>query len=155
MMDYTRLPAELDAKLEALDLEGAVRPTKIVVAEPWRRSSKNALLAAPTTSELRADGQEREKKKAFDLLDALSRSGALPIECCALHVLIAVTHAFAESLVNTVVVKNVNPIEKLERTALIVSETVQAQAAASLVRPDVYQRVATFAAAELLPPRDA
>jgi len=154
LVDYTRLPAELDARLEALDVEGAVRPTKILIKELWRRCSQKALLGAPVASELTPEAQEREKKKAFDLLDALSRSGSLPIDCCALHVLVAVTHSFADSLVDTVVVNNVNPIEKLERTALIVSETVQAQSASDLVRPDVYDRVAMFAAAELLPPRD-
>ena len=46
-------------------------------------------------------------------------------------------------------------IEKLERSALIVSETIQALPAPKLVRPDAYERVATYSAPALLPPRAA
>ena len=41
----------------------------------------------------------------------------LPIECATLHVVVAATHCFDKSLVNTVVEDNVNPIEKAERSA--------------------------------------
>lgn len=154
-LDYTRLPAQLDAKLEALDVEASLRPTKINVGPRWTKTSQAALLAkAPSKASLGPDEQAAEKRKAFDLLDALSRSGSLPIECCSLHVVLAVTHRFDDSLIETVVAKNVNPIEKLERSALLVAETVQALPAPSLVRPEVYERVATYAAPMLLPPRE-
>jgi len=152
-LDYTRVPLELDAKLEALDVDGAVRPTRIDVGKAWSKRAQPALLGKPTTSTLLADEQAKEKQKAFDLLDAISRSGALPLECCALHVVIAATHCFDQSLVDTIIEKNVNPIEKLEKTLLLVSECIQAQPAARLVRPEVYDRVAMYAAPALLPPR--
>ena len=59
----------------------------------------------PTSSALGTDEQKREKEKAFDLLDALSRSGDMPFDCAALHVVVAVTHCFDASLMDTVVVK--------------------------------------------------
>merc|ERR1719152_701782 len=154
-LDYTRLPGTLDARLAEMDVDHAMRPTKITVpTDGWRKTSHAALLAKkPTTSTLSAADQETEKQRAFDLLDGLSRSGALPIDCCALHVVIAVTHCFDDSLLDTVIVRNVNPIEKLERSCLIVSEVVHGVQAPSLVRPDAYERVATYSAPMLLPPR--
>jgi len=154
-VDFTRIPAALDAKLEALDEAGALRPTRLKVGDRMSLRSQKALLAAPQTTSLGAAEQQREKQRAFDLLDAISRAGSLPIACASLHVVIAATHAFDRSLVDTLVVKNVNPIEKLERSALIVAETIHGRPAHQLVHPDAYERVATFAAPALLPPRDA
>lgn len=149
-LDFTSLPAELDAKLAAVDSDGALRPTKITVQPRWMKRFQPALLAAQSVKWLEAEEQKREKQAAFDLLDALSRSGALPIESCALHVLLATTHCFDDSLVDTVVARNVNPIEKLERSALIVAETILGQTAAALIRPDAHNRVATYSAPTLL-----
>jgi len=150
-LDYTRLPAELDAKLLALDTDAALRPTKVTIGGPWHKRSQASLLGTPSNASLGTTEQRREKQRAFDLLDALSRSGSLPIDCCSLHVVIAVTHNFDDALIDTVIVRNVNPIEKLERSALIVAETIQALPAPQLVRPEAYQRVATYSAPALLP----
>ena len=154
-LDYTRVPAELEAKLAALDVDAALRPTKILVQPSWTKRSQGALLGTPKTVAVGEDEQERERARTFDLLDALSRSGSLPIDSCALHVLIAATHCFDDSLIDTVIRKNVNPIEKLEMSTLVVSETIQAQPAAQMVLADAYERVAPFAAPALLPPRPA
>jgi hypothetical protein len=53
------------------------------------------------------------KNNAFDLLDALSRSGEISIDHSDFHVLLPSTHCFTRSLVDTVIVDNVNPIEKV------------------------------------------
>mmetsp|Transcript_27114 Transcript_27114/g.40611 ORF Transcript_27114/g.40611 Transcript_27114/m.40611 type:complete len:97 (+) Transcript_27114:2-292(+) len=68
--------------------------------------------------------QKKERNKAFDLLDALSRSGSLPIACAELHVFVAATHCFENSLMATVIQDNINPIEKMEKSMLIVASTI-------------------------------
>lgn len=59
------------------------------------------------------DDQKTERNSAFDLLDALSRSGSLEIDYASLHVVVASTHCFGETLMNTIVKDNMNPIEKV------------------------------------------
>jgi hypothetical protein len=117
---------KIDAKFDKLDEEGAVRPTKVLLGEVWRKKFQKALLAKPTETSLGKDELRTEKNKAFDLLDALSKSGALPLGNCQLHVLIVVTHCFDRTLMETVTRDNVNPIEKVERTQLIIASAVHA-----------------------------
>jgi len=153
-VDFTSIPAMLDAKLELLDVESAIRPTTINVGPVWTRKAQKALLGQPSVQTLHAEQQKEETQKAYDLLDALSRSGSLPIDCASLHVIIAATHTFDSSLMDTVVVKNVNPIEKLERTSLLIANTIHGQPADRLIRVSQYERVSTYSAPALLPPRD-
>ena len=153
-VDYTRIPSKLDAKLRQLDTDGEMRPTKIKVGRQWSKRSQKALLGAPKQELLYEAEQRREKQRCFDLLDALSLSGSMPIDCASLHVVIAATHCFDASLINTIIQGNINPIEKLERSALIVGETIQALPAPQLVKDSAYDAMAKYAAPMLLPPRE-
>jgi len=152
-LDYSKLPVELDRRLAELDTDAAMRPTKLTVADRWDKKAQKGLLARPANDVLHKAEQDTEKQRAFDLLDALSRAGSLPIDAASLHVIIAATHCFDESLINTLVVRNVNPIEKLERSALIVAETVKGVPATELVRSEAYEAISAFSAPALLPPR--
>merc|ERR1712100_326517 len=73
------------------------------------------------------------KEEAFELLDALTRAGAFPIEVCELHVVVAATHTFDKSLIDTVIEDNVNPIKKVERWSLIMAGTVHGKEASEMV----------------------
>lgn len=123
-IDFTKFPRELDAKYEQLDEDSALRPTIISIGETWIKKHQKSILASPETTSLHTDLQKAETNQAFDILDALSRSGSLSVDSAELHVIIAATHCFAESLVDTVVQNNVNPIEKVERSTLIVASTL-------------------------------
>ena len=116
----------------------------------WQKRSQKALLAKPTNSTLGEAEQKSGKAAAFDLLDGLSRSGTLPIECATLHVVLCTTHCFDDSLIDTVVLRNANPIEKLERSSLIIGETILRTPAAQLLRHEEVERVAKFSAPMLL-----
>ena len=151
-VDFTSIPVQLEAAYSALDGEAAIRPTKLHVGGVWRRRSQAALLAAPVERAMGAAEQDREKHKAFDLIDALSRSGALSFEAASLHVVVAATHRFDESLMATVIQGNVNPVQKLERSSLIVAATIHGLPASALLQPDQLERVAAFSAPELLRP---
>jgi hypothetical protein len=139
--DYTALPARLDGAHDKYDPESALRSTIITPGEIWTRRSQKGLLREPTTSTLRAADLERERSSTFDLLDALSRSGSRVLEDASLHVLVASTHNFDRSLMDTVVRGNVNPIERVERSTLIIASTLHRCPTTQLLKGDQTARV--------------
>ncbi|CAE7799825.1 unnamed protein product [Symbiodinium sp. CCMP2592] len=96
--------------------------------------SQKALLAQTSQTSLGADEQKQEKEAAFDLLDALTKSGALPLVNASLHVVVAAVHCFDKTVTETVIQDNMNPIENVERSALIMASTIHQQPVAALVR---------------------
>jgi hypothetical protein len=142
--DYTRIPTDLETRLEALDTDGAVRPTIIHPAEEWMKSSQKGLLSEPESESMYVDEQKTEKNRAFDLLDALSRSGTLAIDHASLHVVIAATHAFDKTLLDAVIQDNVNPIEKVERSLVILASTIHRVPAIELLAENQRERFLTY-----------
>lgn len=150
-LDFTQIPLALDKQYEALDTNGALRPTKIIVQDDWTLESRKGLLGKPTKERLNEDSRNGHKAQAFDLLDAISRSGTLAIEdCCALHVMVAATHQFEKSIVNTVVQNNENPINMVERSSLIIAGTIHGAAVDQLVQPQQLPRIASHSAQLLI-----
>jgi hypothetical protein len=143
-LDMTTIPAILDAKFETLDTSHALRPTTIKLGEYWERTSLPALLGRATTSTLREFKQTEERNKTFDLLDALTRSGVLAIEHASLHVVLLATHNFDQGLVETVIQQNVNAIEKVEQSQLIVASVVHGVKPAQLLNVDQVARLQEF-----------
>jgi len=139
--DYAALPGLLDRSFERLDVEGTLRPTKVVPGPIWKKRESPGLLAPMRERSLHGDAQAEERDRAFDLLDALTRSGALPVRRASLHVILAATHGFDQTLIDTIVQGNVNPIEKVERSVLIMTSTLQQQAPESLVAPAQLARI--------------
>merc|ERR1712127_428472 len=104
-----------------------------MLGQTWAKKEQRGLLSALEQVTLGEAAQRAEKDKAFDLLDALSRSGALPIEHASLHVVLAATHGFDQTLIDTLIKDNVNPIGKVERSLLIMASTVHGRPVAELV----------------------
>jgi hypothetical protein len=144
VVDFTKVPADLDQKFEELDPDSALRPTIINTGADWTKKFQKAILGDQESQSLVASHQADERNRTFDLLDALSRSGSLPIDYAELHVVVAATHCFEKSVVDTVVQDNVNPIEKVERSVLIVSTTVLDKTVEDIIKPDQLDRVRTY-----------
>ena len=130
--DFTLIPQILDEAVERCAQSSALRSTTIKTGN-WTRSRQENLLTSPKQIQLRPDDAKREKNKAFDLLDALSRSGSFPVTYSVLHVIVAVTHCFDKDIMSTVVCDNVNPIEKLECSTLILASAVHGVSARELI----------------------
>ena len=98
-----------------------LRPTKITAGETWRKTSQKGLLSSPITTTFTTQAQATERSKAFDLLDALSKSGANTLTHCTLHVMVGATQCFDRDLMATLVRDNINPIARSETAELIVA----------------------------------
>ncbi|GBG29667.1 Hypothetical Protein FCC1311_058882, partial [Hondaea fermentalgiana] len=142
-LDYTSIPAQMDATFETLDPEGALRSTKISTTgsirlqtydSPWMSRNK-------TETTVRGGGLREHRNKAMDLLDALSRSGELPLVQTQLHIVIATTHCFDQSIMRTIIEKNMNPIERVERSSLLVASTITGKSVPDLLAPAHHQRI--------------
>ena len=133
-VDFTLIPKQLDQSVERNGEAASLRSTTIKTGSNWTRNRQANLLSKPERHDLDADLIRKEKSKAFDLLDALSRSGSLAIAHSELHVVVAMTHCFEKDLMGTVICDNVNPIEKLEGSTLLLASAVHGVSAGELVR---------------------
>lgn len=132
---FAAMPKILDQAIELHDKNAALRSTTIETAvDNWNRIRQENLLSKPKQSCLSKAVIASEKSRAFDLLDALSRSGSLDIPFSDLHVLICVTHGFEKSVMDTVIEDNINPIEKLEMSTLLMASTILGVPSRNLIR---------------------
>jgi hypothetical protein len=131
----TDIPALLDQRFDELDGRCPVRPTTIDVGAQWRRQFQRSIIADPLAESVEVDGQQRLRNDAFDLLDALSRSGTLPLAETSLHVVIVATHCFERSLMDTLVFDNINPIDKVEASSMVLASTILGRPASDILLP--------------------
>lgn len=141
-VDFTAMPKVLDRAIERNDKDASIRSTTIQTAKDgWIRHRQLNLLSKAQKSRLTSAEIESERNKAFDLLDALSRSGSLDIPFSELHVLLCATHRFEKSVMETVIQDNINPIEKLELSTLVMASTVLDVPAHRLIRDETKGRM--------------
>ena len=74
-VDYTKYPALLDSLYTTFDIDNALRPTIIDISSDWKKKSQPSLLLPSKSFFMDNDKLLTEKNNAFDLLDALSKSG--------------------------------------------------------------------------------
>jgi len=130
--DVTSIPTQLDEALDLLDPEGALRAATLrAQTSEWKRTFRASLLSPPTEEMLHKEQVRGHKNQAFDLLDALSRSGLMAFDHCQVHVLMVTSHLFDRSLMDTLICRNVNPIDPLSRSAYIVASVLHGHPAPS------------------------
>jgi hypothetical protein len=123
-----RLPSELDAR--SLELNQHLNPTMLKPGKTWTLKAGAPLVRggsqpkSTSSTLIQADKQRVERDKAFDLLDALTKSGSLPLSHTSLHVIVCSTIKFDESIMDTVIQRNINPIEKTECASLVLAGVV-------------------------------
>jgi len=136
-VDFVEMPKLLDGAIELHDKNAALRLTTIETATSgWIRIRQENLLSKSETGALETDQIVSEKSRTFDLLDALSRSGSLEIPFSDIHVLICATHQFEKTVIETVIQENINPIEKLEISTLLMASTILGVPSRDLVRSE-------------------
>jgi len=144
LVDYTKVPGMLDQKFEKLDEDSALGATIVSASDTWTKKFQKGLLSPAEEVTVLAPQQVIEKNKAFDLLDALTKSGVMPVADGSLHVVLAATHSFDKQIMDTLVQDNINPIEKVERSTLIVATTIHGRSVQDLVVDSEYERVKTY-----------
>jgi hypothetical protein len=113
-----------------------LRSTIVTAGSNWGKIRQENFLSGAKRTTLSPDSTSNEKKKAFDLLDAISRSGTLAIECSEFHVVVVVSHCFDKDILGTIIQDNINPIAKLERSSLVLASTIFGQSAACVIRSE-------------------
>eukprot|EP01039_Chlorochromonas_danica_P006734 gene6734-7444_t len=144
LIEYYKFPQLLDNAFDGLDTSHAVQPAILHVREDWQRRKPQALAmgkdAKPLELRPSSNDLQNEKEAAFELLDALTRSGGLLIEHADLYVIVTAVHSFADSVMDTLVHQNINPIEHIEQSSLIMASTLYKHPAQKLIQSSQVSR---------------
>ncbi|KAJ9443073.1 hypothetical protein DIPPA_19041 [Diplonema papillatum] len=127
VFDLPSVPRLLEEATDALGPTVNVRPVIVKVGTSWRASELEATTLPGSTRRpgqpdpgfrKKADWQRAEKNKAFDLIDAVTRSGSAQLKKGTMHVFVGGAHCFDTSVVDAVVVHNVDPIERIDAACI-------------------------------------
>jgi hypothetical protein len=131
--DLSALPNLLQNHFDQHGSGESVRPGIIRAGSVWKRQRQENLFSVSQESQLESEKQRMETQRAFDLLDALTRSGGLTVEGATVHVVLASSHYFPQSLLETVIQRNMNPLLKLEESTLLMASVIHGRPMEELV----------------------
>lgn len=136
----------MDSKFDKFDTEGAVRPTILKPSDEWEKTYFEGLLGTKEQITLTKsnDKLQEHKNKAFDLLDALTKSGAISLEDVDLHIVVAATHSFDKTVMETLIQQNTNPIEKIQHSSLIMTSTIHGVPFPSIIQESQREELEKF-----------
>lgn len=122
--DLSALSNKLQNYFDQYSSSQSIRPGIIRTGPIWKKQHQENFFTPSREIQFNSEEQRKEKQRAFDLLDALTRSGGLTIDDATVHVILASSHYFPQSLLDTVIQKNLNPLIKLEETTLLMSRVI-------------------------------
>lgn len=132
--NFAEVPGALEACFGRLLPD--VRPCIIRAGSTWSRERQETLIGQSSTQVLGEEEQAHERNRAFDLLDALTLSGKMVINTGAeLHVLLASQCSFGKSVMETLVVDNSNPMDRMERSGIIMASVVHQERPECMLTP--------------------
>jgi hypothetical protein len=141
---FLAIPALMDSRFEEYDKKGEIRATIVKAGPSWARKTFKGLLSPEESQVLYSDDHKREKSKAFDLLDALTKSGGMKVDDATLHVFIAATHMFENTVMDTIVCEGRNPIEALERSSIVIAATIYGKTQQEVIAPAFRNDISSF-----------
>jgi hypothetical protein len=82
-IDFLSVPKTLEAEFEKLGVASSIRPTKIKLGNKWKFAKMEHIDSPGTWIDMDNATKKNDcKKKAFALLDAITRSGDIPVQDC-------------------------------------------------------------------------
>jgi hypothetical protein len=121
--DVTQIPKLLEMSVNRCgDL--LLRPTIIHIEKNWQLSREVSLLSSTVKTTLNQNQIQSENNKSIDLIDSLSKSGSVVLSDVSYHVVIASSYSFQQTLMATLIEKNINPITELKRSAFLIASVI-------------------------------
>jgi hypothetical protein len=123
-MNFMVLAKKLDQEFGMLKSKNA-RPTIITLGQKWTRVSYESLISKESKFKIfDKDEKKVEENSTFDLLDCITRSGNLEIHDATLHIIVPITHSFDDTLIDTVIKENINPIDSFNETMSVIQNNM-------------------------------
>eukprot|EP01060_Flectonema_neradi_P005895 TRINITY_DN13954_c0_g1_i1.p1 TRINITY_DN13954_c0_g1~~TRINITY_DN13954_c0_g1_i1.p1 ORF type:complete len:903 (+),score=185.96 TRINITY_DN13954_c0_g1_i1:83-2791(+) len=138
------LPVILNKKFESVPELSLQSSSMSCGSKITQRTCKGQLLTKETTNSLTSSQLTPLHQQALSLLDGLTKGGAIPLQAVDLHVIASVTHHFDKSLLNIVIQDNVNPVEKVEQSTLLVASAIHNKPPSELINSDQLPRIKEF-----------
>eukprot|EP01060_Flectonema_neradi_P001170 TRINITY_DN1069_c1_g1_i6.p1 TRINITY_DN1069_c1_g1~~TRINITY_DN1069_c1_g1_i6.p1 ORF type:complete len:944 (+),score=222.58 TRINITY_DN1069_c1_g1_i6:428-3259(+) len=124
--DFSKIPSILEQKFSSTtETAAALRPVTLKTGDCWSKLAFSSILdSRGEVASLSGLSLKSEKEAAFNLLDALTKSGTVAVKEVSVSILFGFSHSWAESILKTVAKRNRNPLEIAANTALELARTL-------------------------------
>jgi uncharacterized protein (DUF1499 family) len=121
-LEYTKISTAIDLVMDKY--VSNVRPVIIKQSGIINHTFSKSLLSRPSSTNLYDKEKKAQHDKALELLDCLSRSGELDMLDSQVHVVYAIQQGFDDTVMDTIICKNENPIVKMEKSMVLLGRVI-------------------------------